>query len=170
MSIKMVHAAMVDSFADKFADTVSEIRAYAAVDGSVITPSIIIAMESADEGEDCGDGRVAINAKFCAYCYLGINTQNIQLELREFVTQVFAHVKNNVWNLDNVLVPQHIEAGPGDFNPADNGFESWYVSWEQTIYLGDSVWDASGIVPSEIYVGLSPDIGNGHIDDYEQIV
>lgn len=44
--------------------------------------------------------------------------------------------------------------------------QMWEVKWRQTIRLGDPDWQPEGVMPTELYVGESPNIGIGHEDDY----
>jgi hypothetical protein len=62
-----------------------------------------------------------------------------------------------------------ITLGPGKFDPEKNGFDSWFVSWDQTLYLGDSVWDSTGIMPTEILWSEVPLIGTQNVDEYEPL-
>lgn len=45
----------------------------------------------------------------------------------------------------------------------------WEVTWEQTVRLGASLWPEGGVMPSRLYVGWSPKIGEAHKDDYELV-
>nr|VFJ67599.1 MAG: hypothetical protein BECKFW1821B_GA0114236_11329 [Candidatus Kentron sp. FW] len=56
--------------------------------------------------------------------------------------------------------------GPGEFKLGQEGYDSWYATWEQTVYLGESVWNLEGVIPEKIYLGRSPEIGAAHEQDY----
>lgn len=45
----------------------------------------------------------------------------------------------------------------------------WGIAWTQKIRFGENEFADSGILPSGLYVGQSPEIGSDHIDDYEHI-
>lgn len=59
--------------------------------------------------------------------------------------------------------------GPGEFKPGQEGFDSWYATWEQTVYLGKGVWDPEGVIPEKIYLGQTPAIGPIHEPDYTSL-
>jgi len=55
---------------------------------------------------------------------------------------------------------------PDHFKPELAAYCVWLVEWSHDIRLGDSVWDAAGILPTQIYLGIAPEIGPEHLDDY----
>jgi len=131
------------------------------------TPAIILELESADEGDDVGDDRTPFAAHITVYCILGRKTPDLQIQVRSFAAQLFALVRKNKWGLaHSVSFPSALTSGEGKFDPEKNGYESWYVSWNQTVYLGDDVWDGTGIPPTEVWLGLSPEIGIPYVDKY----
>lgn len=50
----------------------------------------------------------------------------------------------------------------------DNALGVVAVTWEQTLRVGQSVW-VGGQTPTEVWLGLSPEIGAAHINQYEQL-
>jgi hypothetical protein len=136
----------------------------------ITTPAIILEIESADEGDDLGDNRAPFLAHLTAYCILGQQTQDLQTQVRTFAGQLFSKVRKNKWGLGiNVSFPGGITMGPGKFDPEATGYESWFVSWDQTLWLDTSIWDTTEIIPTEVYWSWSPDIGIPHEDDYELV-
>lgn len=45
------------------------------------------------------------------------------------------------------------------------GVALWAVGWRQKLRLGTSVW-AGGTLPAQLYLGITPDIGAAHVNDY----
>jgi hypothetical protein len=56
-----------------------------------------------------------------------------------------------------------------DFDADLDQFEVWRVEWQQHVFLGASVWDGAGAAPEHVFVGIAPDIGIPHIDDYVEL-
>jgi hypothetical protein len=136
----------------------------------VLTPAIIIELEAADEGDDAGDERAPLLCHITAYCILGQQTTQLQLQIRDFAAQLFALVRKNKWGLaHDVGFPGGITLGPGKFDPEKTGYDSWFVSWDQTLYLGDDVWDSTGIIPAEILWSWAPKIGTDFETEYQTL-
>ncbi len=152
-SLKAVHAAQIRAFKDRFSSRLDTIQAYRPdqQDETVDTPALLLEMERGEEGLDLGDGRVALRCSFTAHCLLSTQTPDVEIEVRDFAVQVFRFVKENRWGLEGSIDdPVSLSMGPGGFKPGAHGYESWYVNWEQTVYLGESPWEADGIVPATV--------------------
>lgn len=169
--LKKIHDAQVRFFKSRLESRVETIDAYRsdAHDKEINTPALLIELELIDEGRDAGDGRDALRCSFTAHCILSNLTPNVEIEVRNFAATVFRLIKGNRFGLGELADdPEGITAGPGEFKPGAEGYESWYVNWEQNVYLGDSMWEG-GIMPHIVKLGWSPDVGTGHADDYEQV-
>lgn len=49
---------------------------------------------------------------------------------------------------------------------ATKGVALWAVVWRQQVRMGTSIWDGTGPVPTQLYLGIAPEIGLAHVDDY----
>lgn len=170
------HAAIKTAITTAFGANVNTVAWYEhgeAADGQPLpikTPAIILEVDSADGGDDVGDDRTPLTVQITAYCILGRSTTDLQVQVRTFAAQLFALARKNKWGLGkNVSFPSGFTLGAGKFDPEKNGYESFFVSWEQTLYLGTSVWDATGIQPTEVWWGWSPEIGIPHVADYIRV-
>jgi len=126
---------------------------------SVLAPALFLELEEFDPGDDIGDGRLPAQCRFSIHCVLGWEVENLALEIREFAAAVAMLVRDNgIWLKGSVLTkPKQIGAYPGNFRKDTNsGYDSWVVSWEQTVYLGESVWTADGITPQKVYLAHAP--------------
>jgi hypothetical protein len=87
------------------------------------------------------------------------------------VEALLIHIPNNCWDLASGtfgardVTSRNLHDGSIDMQ----GVALWAVTWKQTIRLGDSVWDEQGFLPTQVYLGQAPQIGDGHEADYEPI-
>lgn len=51
----------------------------------------------------------------------------------------------------------------------DSGVALWSVTWRQINRLGTDIWDVSGVMPTELYVGFYPNLGSDHVNDYDLV-
>lgn len=167
------HAAVSGILATYFAANVNTIVWYEQGETStgqplpIKTPAVILEIEAAEEGDDAGDDRSPLLMHITAYCILSQQTADLQIQLRSFAAQLFAKVRKNKWGLGNtVSFPGGITLGPGKFDPEATGYDSWFVSWDQTLYLGESIWKPGGIIPTEVWWNWSPEIGSDFVDSY----
>ena len=169
ITVKSFHQAIIDTIKDHFSGKV-QVISYPLETSEIRTPVVLLEMESAEEGQDPGDDRLALRCRMAAHCVLGFQTDDIGMEIRSFAAQLFVLLTDNKYGLGSeVSWPEGLELNPGEFKPGKAGFESWCVIWEQTIYLGESEWDDNGVVPEIVMLGIAPDIGIGHDPDYEDI-
>ena len=135
----------------------------------VKTPAILIEMGEIDPSESLTGGRLAVNVDMRLHCVLSVTTPNVQLEIRNFAALVMTKMHRNRFGLSGAVeYPARLSAFPGMFKPDEKGFESWVVNFVQTVHLGE-VWEETEFLPTEVYLGLAPEIGNDHVDDYERI-
>jgi hypothetical protein len=170
------HAAIAAAIATHFGDNINTTLWYQQAEDAngqalpVTTPAVILEIESADEGEDAGDDRAPLLCHISAYCILGQQTSDLQIQTRSFAAQLFALVRKNKWGLGHdVSFPGGITLGPGKFDPEKTGYDSWFISWDQTLFLGADVWDSSAILPTEIWLHQAPEIGLPFENDYDRV-
>lgn len=139
---------------------------------SVLAPALFLELEEFDPGDDIGDGRLPAQCRFSIHCVLGWEVENLALEIREFAAAVIMFVRDNgIWLKGSVLTkPKQIGAYPGNFRKDTNsGYDSWVVSWEQTVYLGESIWTADGITPQQVLFAYAPNGKTPPVNEYEEI-
>jgi hypothetical protein len=168
-SLKDFHDAIIQAVTDHF-DGKVHVLVYPEELSQVQTPAVLLEMDSGEDGQDLGDDRISLSCQFALHCILGFKTENIGLAVRDFSSQVFILLKDNLFGCGrDVSRPENISMSPGEFKPGVAGYESWCVTWEQTIFLGVSAWNDTGVVPEIVMLGIAPDIGIGHEPDYEDI-
>ena len=141
---------------------------------SIPTPAALIQIAEMGEGQDIGDDRCPLMVGVSVHCVLSTETPDVQLQIRNFAAQVIRLVRRQLFGLAGAVSrPIDLDAMPGAVKEGSDevpGFESWVVEFNQTLYLGESVWKPEGVTPSRVYIGISPEIGIDHEPEYEQVV
>ncbi len=89
---------------------------------------------------------------------------------RNVVEALVVLVQNERWGLSGCGETREIRAENLYGGKIDaQGVALWAVSWRQLLRLGASCFDESGTVPSHLYLGIDPDIGPDHVDDYLEV-
>ena len=154
-------------------DTIPNVREVALYDAhqldKVTTPAILVELGEIDPADTRTGGRLAVNVDMRLHCVLSVKTDLVQLEIRNFAAVVMTKIHKNRFGLAGAVeLPQRLSAFPGMFRPDEKGFESWVVNWTQAVHLG-AVWEEEDFLPTDVYLGLSPDVGADHVDDYERL-
>lgn len=125
---------------------------------------------------DPGTEQVATRLSFSAFVIIsGLQDGNTKLNIRLQAAALVSWLNMRHWNDPNnpgEFLPSDparpVGAYRDDFDPRLDRYEVWRVDWEQVVYLGQSVFDTT-FKPSRIWLGLAPDIGEGHKDDYVEL-
>lgn len=165
-TLQDLHDAIQLAIAERLPN-LATVRLYATGE-RIDTPAALIEFEGLEIGEDDDTDRTPLYCAVTVHCLLGHRTPDLDLQIRMFASEIMSLVWRNRWGLPTGA-PEELEAGPGELSAGDMGYESWYVTWRQTLYVGASAWDDEGVIPDTIYVGYAPDIGEGHKPDYIQL-
>lgn len=121
----------------------------------IVVPAILIDLEAMPLQSDHHD-KTVINANWKLHCLLADNTPDLSLAIRTFALSVMEQIKNEgVWLPDSGTtdVPQKVEAMPSEISYSGaSHVAAWEVTYQQRLHLGPSHWDATGIIPQNIYV------------------
>jgi len=168
MDIFDYHKAIEDALIEKFSGLVETVASYEPAQINPInTPAILLEMDDCTLG-GTSDDRDELMASMIAHCIVGHKTPNIDLAVRDFAIQVSQFLRHNVFKIKGIGQPENIQLGKGEFKPGKHGYESWYVSWDQAVYLTESVFSSDGFVPEQIFIGRHPDVGDD-ATQYEQL-
>ncbi|SFD67979.1 hypothetical protein SAMN05660831_02093 [Thiohalospira halophila DSM 15071] len=138
------------------------VEAYSPGD-AIDTPAALLELEVIEEdpGENDGSDRVPLRCTWTVHCVLSTRTPNVQREIRAMAAQILGMIRRQRWGGLPVRPPEQIQGGPGEISQGPHGYESWYLTWEQVLYLGDDVW-----------LGDPPEIDTVYIsaqgDEYEE--
>jgi|WetSurMetagenome_2_1015567.scaffolds.fasta_scaffold592135_2 hypothetical protein len=151
------------------------IDCYARPGENIVTPAVFFEMDDATTGkdDDAGSGQLSVELSFSAWCVVsskGAGTAHVAV--RTLALAVAAAIKGQRWGQAvSTAAIERIEAAEFASDP-NRAYCVYRVGWTHEALVGTSVWDADkmGIAPSGIYLGRSPEIGNGHEKDYTEIV
>ena len=168
-----LHHRIIAAIRERFGSRLTTVGMYNPVDPdsqSIKTPAVLLELaEIRPNGRTTG-GRTPMELVWTAHCALSAQTENVQLEVRNFAAQLVRLIDGARWGLDYVERAGDLEAFPGLFTPGEKGFESWLVSWKQTVHLGE-IWELPVDGPAvEVFLGESPNTGQDHEGNYRQVV
>jgi len=166
--------------------TLKTVDDYFRVQEALTVPAVgieISGIESNGNG-DIGTEQFAVNITLSAYCVVSYKASAGQKGQRRAVSlagAVAALVKTETWGCP-VQLAEEINAVPDYFRKKTKVPEEYYcfrVDWQHAAVLGASVWDEDEgftTVPgtpagpdAQIFVGMAPNIGPDHVDDYEEV-
>lgn len=164
-------AAVVARLAQAF-PAVPTVAEYPRLRQKISAPAVLVELADATPSGDAGTGQLCLSARFEARIVFdqvpvaGSNPPLLALGLAAAVArEVFAAGRFG----QPVGPAKGVRLEPDQFRPELSGYAVWLVEWTHEVRLGDSVWDGAGVMPTAIYVGLAPEIGPPHIDDYIKI-
>lgn len=140
-SITAVHDAMVAALKSRFPKVM--VKSYeTGLKLHEITPACLLDIEELPSNNPSADGRYPVNARIAIHCILGCEISLVQLQVREFALAVSQFIyEEGLWIKGCTEKAQRIDAMPGNFsNETSMGYESWVVSWDQVLNLGESKW------------------------------
>ncbi|MBF0445090.1 MAG: hypothetical protein HQL68_05830 [Magnetococcales bacterium] len=138
---------------------------------SARTPAIRVALLGIPKTDSDGAGRPYATLKLVAYI-ITANTRELSSEVAaiNLVEALTVHLHDQNWGQINLGIPTNTHAQNLFSSSIGNTRVAlWGVSWEQDIYLQSSV-DEEGVLPQAVYLGIDPEIGSGHEDDYDEVV
>lgn len=145
-------------------------------------PAILLELSEFDAAPeiDPGTEQLAVEGRFAARVVIDslrvAAPANPKQEVRKAAAALAAWLRVRRWtNPDDAgkKLPtgpaEVIGASPDDFEPELDQMEVWRVEWRQVIHLGETIWKGEGVMPSEVFVGWNPDIGEGNEGDYQNV-
>jgi len=176
-SINLLQTAIVADFKQRLSGVsvslyAGEFSGLSASKVRIKTPAVLVDFSQADEVSDTGTEQLDVDCQFTAYVITQTanSTTNRNVNAQELGEQVLRSLPNNRFGLRQISKPTQLKLKPAA-SPyfIKNSLGVVMVRWNQTLRLGDSVWDGNGVVPTEIWLGIAPEIGIPHIDDYWRI-
>lgn len=184
VDLAVLHAAIVADIKAAFPD-LRTVEFYREDRKTLPMPACLLEMVDLEAmlDDDPGTDQLSVMAQFEAELVIGFRTPQAKLSIRMLAASLSAWLRNRKWTDYTGTRPklptgaaQVIGAYQDDFNivgrDGDRGlpqYEVWRVEWQQMIHLGQTVWTDEGETPSDPMFSWSPEIGDGHEDDYQPV-
>ena len=167
VDIEALHQGMKEALAAQFPDAFVDF--YPRPGEKVTSPAILIDLDDmpANDPDDIGTEQLAVTLNFNLYCVLSYKSGN-KLGIRTLAAAVMTFARGQRWGVP-VGDARIAGAFPDQFSADNKEYEVMRVEMSHEALLGIDVWIDSGTSPNEIYIGVTPDIGPDHLDDYENI-
>lgn len=169
-----LHAAVVSAITAGMPQAAT-VEAYPARRSELELPAVVVDLEDMEAAPDSDPGteQLAVLTRWRARLILGFRTADLHRQVRKGAAQLGTIVHLNRWGLP--VEPARVTLiAPDPFDPDLDQYEVWAVEWEQTVHLGaaEAWWlpDPGESVPQTVWLGIDPETGPDHIDDYRRIV
>lgn len=142
-------------------------------------PGFLLAVTALDEPE-----ADAFGVSYLARCSAVLVTKDVlpgngqpKRQQDEVGLDLTAHllpwIVAKTWNIEDHCWPAGMAMGRNLYNTDldKTGVAFWHIAWSQRVRLGGSEESQAEIcpVPTELYVGIDPEVGPDHLDDYVRI-
>lgn len=139
---------------------------------SLAAPAVLVACLGATRGSDHGSGEYDFLCRYSAYCltrHAGGREQRgvLALALAEAVLSQIEGARFGLAGVSAAKVTRLDNLYGAEFDKA--GVALWAVTWEQKALFGADLWATDGVLPTSLFVGISPEIGLPHEDDYTEV-
>lgn len=162
VDLAALHTAMVANLQAKFPGVT--VTAYSRPGERINTPAILLELDSisATMPMDVGTQQVKSSLLFNAYCVVSYKGTG-KMAVRTLAASLLAHVRGQRFG-QPIGAAEPVGADPDMLEGvASVEYEVFRVSWNhEPAYLGESVWDATGVIPTELTVTTNIEFGIGN--------
>lgn len=152
---------------------VPTVQLYPRLRQKITSPALLVELADADGAADPGTGELAVTARLELRAVVDraptAPGQSPDLAALGLATSaalaVYAAGRFGL----AVGPAQHLRIEPDHFKPELATYAVWLVTWTHEVRLGADLWTGEGIIPTEVWAGLSPEIGLPHQDDYLEV-
>ncbi len=139
---------------------------------SVTAPAALVACLGVTREGAVECGQADWRCRFTVYCmtrHAGGRSPRAA-EALELAESAVAAIEGNRFGLTGLFPAQVVRMDNLYAESFDRaGVALWAVTWEQVARLGADEWAAEGTRPESLYVGIAPEVGLPHKDDYELV-
>ena len=134
-------------------------------------PAIYISVLGSPNISSSGNGERDVALTIVAFVVTTDRTGLSRFEAAvNLVESLLSHIPDNRWGQSGVFAPEQLSSRNFYNGSIDRkGVALWGVTWRQKLRLGECVFNADGVLPTETYLGLAPLVGSDHEDDYALI-
>jgi len=168
-NLSALHTAITAAIRAQFPD-LKDVGAYPRPGELVKTPAVYFELdgiEAAADGNDTEQVRCALT--FNAYCVVSYKGTG-KLAARLLAASVMSWLRGKRFG-QPIGIAQPMSADPDTFaGDAAGEYECFRVMWRhEPVFLGTSVWDATGVMPTEVWLGIDPLTGQANLSSYIKI-
>jgi hypothetical protein len=132
-------------------------------------PCVLVLCDSFEPMDSDGTERLLLKSKWLAYCVVADHAPNADTTARILAISVGKAVDD----IEGKASQGYSKASlvgifEDSFNPDLDGFLVWKVEFDIPIKVGESVWDGTGIIPTQVLVAFGDDIGV--VENYEPTI
>jgi hypothetical protein len=156
---------------DVLSDWLTSAESYPQLDGPPTSISAYFGVTDWEKSAaQIGDGSVKMDLSCQLLVVFPYCTPSAQLMIREAVMALCLELDGQRFGLSTYPLV-FIGAEPDAFEPDLDECICWSLRWTQPALIGsvNSSLIAATFEPTEVYIGLAPDIGSECADDYEQL-
>lgn len=169
ISIDTLHENILAAIAGKFPD-IRTVEDYPDDRRRVRVPAALVELVelAGAPDDDPGTGQLALQASFELRYVIGFRGHNQGRAIRSQIATLAHFIHHNQWDLP--VEPAMVTAcEPDEFSPELDQYVVWRIDWTQLVVIGENEWMQPGTTPETVWVGIAPDIGPEHVDDYTRV-
>jgi len=134
---------------------------------SLRVPAVYLDMDSIETMRPSGDARMLTDVRWQARCLVSANEARADWMVRALAVRVAQTLLDICRPLPGHGHIHMLTASDDAFRPEVDGYKVWVVEFAVEMALGEL--EPPGIPPSTVYLGLHPNIGEDHLDEYGRI-
>lgn len=167
VDLSALHTNITNAIKAQFPD-LKDAGAYPRPGELVKTPAVYFELDAIEvaQPDDVGTDQVVTVLTFNAYCVVSYKG-TAKLAARLLAASFMSWVKDKRFG-QPIGPARPMSADPDTFaGDAAGEYECFRVMWRhEPAYLGTSVWDATGVMPTEVWLGIDPETGAANLSKY----
>lgn len=164
VDLTLLHVAIQSELESFFA--FAQVDCYSNEQTIIPTPSLFFQLDSIQPEDDPGTEQLACTLNFSAQIVFDFQTLNSKLGVRVKAAEIANFIYGRRWG--QPVGPAKITEIASDGFEGGEGepYSAMRVEWTHTAYLGNSIWDGVGDLPTEVLASIEPKTGIPHEPDY----
>lgn len=136
---------------------------------SIQLPAIFVNLfDEFEKDTDLGTNQLSIKGRCEAFVCFSFKERRVKTKLKQFCANLADFIDGKTWGME-IGMAEFLGCYPDDLNNKAENLVVRKLEWNQTIYIGDNIWDNSETIPNEIYTAYSPEIGPENINKYSEV-
>ncbi len=137
---------------------------------SITVPALLFEVTEITPGTNPGTEQLALVVRVAVHAVTGWeNDQADRLAANLAISAALHADQTGNFAATEVGPARLVKVGPQKSKTELSGYATWTAEWTHEIHIGTSTWDATGVIPTQIMLGIAPDIGATHINDYFEV-